>query len=51
MPTVRAVVTPVVTSEPILPPGGISPPTPVPTPEEDSPLLRLWRALLELVGR
>jgi hypothetical protein len=51
MPTVRAVVTPAATSAPILPPDGILTPTPVPTPEEDSPLLRLWRALLELVGR
>ena len=54
--TVRAAVTPAVASAPILPPGGLSPggpltPTPVPTPAQpDSPLLRWWRALLELIS-
>ncbi|MCX6032658.1 MAG: hypothetical protein NT169_25655 [Chloroflexi bacterium] len=49
-PTVRAVVTPVATSEPILPSGSMPTPTPAPTPEDDSPLLHFWRTLLELIG-
>ncbi len=50
-PTVRAAVTPVATSAPILLVGGSPSPTPTSTPQDDSPLLRLWHTLLELVGR
>jgi hypothetical protein len=52
-PTVRAAITPAVTSAPILSVSGTPSPAPTPTstPQDDSLLLQLWRALLELVGR
>lgn len=49
-PTVRSVVTPRITSAPILNPAGT--PTPALTPSPDEPgLLRLWRVFLGLLGR
>jgi hypothetical protein len=49
-PTIRAAITPLVTSAPILPAGVTPPPAPTP-PRNELPLLRFWRALLSLIGR